>query len=412
MKHIIVVGAGMVGLSVSGALLEKGYRVTLLDENQPGSGTSSGNAGLIANYATTPLANPDSLRALLTEFTRSKRALSIDPRYLPALTGFGRAFLRATGSGPFAENKRTLVELVARGTLLQQQLLDKLGSNELYQTRGCLQIYRRDTPMGPQLAELAAAKQRDGVQCEALDREALLNLEPGLNPQQLAGGLWYPDTWSLRHPRQLCIRLHQQLLAQGLDYRPLAAESVSETGGRALIRAGDQELAADAAVLCAGMGNQQLLAPQGIRLPVVSERGYHLMLDDRDLVLNRPVGWLDRYFYATPMAEGIRIAGTTQFARPGAPVAVDRHRHMQEWAASLFGRPVTVTSRWMGVRHSTPDSLPVIGALPEHKHVLLAFGHGHLGMTLGAITGQLIVEALAGRQTDRLARALSPARFL
>ncbi|MFP2769399.1 NAD(P)/FAD-dependent oxidoreductase [Oceanisphaera sp. KMM 10153] len=412
MKHIIVVGAGIVGLSVSKALLDQGYRVTLLDESQPGSGTSSGNAGLIANYATTPLANPDSLRSMLTEIIRSKRALSIDPRYLTELTGFGRAFLRAIGNGPFTDNKRTLVELVARGTLLQQQLLKSLGSDEIYQTKGCLQVYRQVPAMGPQLAALATAKQRDGVMCEALDRESLLKLEPGLNSQGLEGGLWYPDTWSLRHPRQLCTRLHEQLLVQGLDYRPLAADSVKQVGDRIQVRAGSQELAADAVVLCAGMGNQPLLAPLGVKLPVVSERGYHLMLDDKDLVLNRPVGWLAHYFYATPMDNGIRIAGTTQFAQPTAPEAQGRYHHMQDWAESLFGRPVTVTSRWMGVRHSSPDSLPVIGALPNHKRVILAFGHGHLGMTLAAFTGQMVADCLTGRQPDRLATALSPSRFL
>lgn len=412
MKHVIVVGAGIVGLSVSKTLLDKGYRVTLLDENQPGSGTSSGNAGLIANYATTPLSNPDSLRSMFQEIIRSKRALSIAPHYLTELTGFGRAFLHAIGKGPFTENKRTLVELVARGTLLQQQLLKSLGSDEIYQTKGCLQIYRQATAMGPQLAKLAAAKQRDGVQCEALDREALLKLEPGLNPQGLEGGLWYPDTWSLRHPRQLCTLLHEQLLEQGLDYHPLSVDALRQSGDQVQIRADEQELVADAVVLCAGMGNHRLLAPLGVKLPVVSERGYHLMLDDKDLVLNRPVGWLAHYFYATPMDNGIRIAGTTQFAQPAASEAKDRYRHMQEWASTLFGRPVSVTSRWMGVRHSTPDSLPVIGPLPNNKRVILAFGHGHLGMTLAAVTGHLVTDCLAGHQPDRLATALSPARFL
>ncbi|OIN09111.1 hypothetical protein BFR47_02215 [Oceanisphaera psychrotolerans] len=339
MKHIIVVGAGIVGLCVSKTLLDKGHRVTLLDGNQPGSGTSSGNAGLIANYATTPLANPDSLGAMLKEITRRQRALSIDPRYLAELTGFGRAFLRAIGHGPFTENKQTLVELVTRGTLLQQRLLESLGSDDLYQTKGCLQVYRQAPAMGPQLTELAAAKQRDGVQCEALDREALLNLEPGLNPEGLEGGLWYPDTWSLRHPRQLCTQLHQRLLAQGLDYQPLAVDSISEAGGRALVRAGDQELAADAVVLSAGIGNQQLLAPLGVRLPVVSERGYHLMLDDEELVLNRPVGWLARYFYATPMDNGIRIAGTTQFAQPSRP------RHKTDTAICRNGPNACLAAR-------------------------------------------------------------------
>ncbi|GAA3538115.1 FAD-dependent oxidoreductase [Zobellella aerophila] len=412
MKHIIVAGAGIVGLSVSKTLLDRGYRVTLLDANQPGSGTSSGNAGLIANYATTPLANPDSLRSMLMEIIRSKRALSVDPRYLPELTGFGRAFLQAIGNGPFTENKRTLVELVTRGTQLQHRLLENLGSNELYQTKGCLQIYRQDPNIAPRLAELAAAKQRDGVRCEALSREALLELEPGLNPQGLEGGLWYPDTWSLRHPRQLCTQLHEQLLGQGLDYQPLSADTVKQVDDRILVRAGARELVADTVVLCAGMGNQQLLAPLGVRLPVVSERGYHLMLDDKDLVLNRPVGWLAHYFYATPMDNGIRIAGTTQFARPAAPAAQDRYRHMQGWAERLFGRPVAVTSRWMGVRHSTPDSLPVIGSLPGNERVLLAFGHGHLGMTLAAITGRLVADCLAGHRPDALAMALSPKRFL
>ncbi|MFD1008994.1 MULTISPECIES: NAD(P)/FAD-dependent oxidoreductase [Oceanisphaera] len=412
MKNVIVIGAGIVGLSVSKALLDKGYQVTLLDENQPGSGTSSGNAGLIANYATTPLSNSDSLCSMLKEMLRKKRALSIAPHYLPELTSFSHTFLRATGNEAFTKNKKILVELVARGSLLQQQLLKNIGSNKLYQTKGCLQIYRQDSTIGSQLEKLAAAKQLDGVQCEALDRDALLKLEPGLNPQGLEGGLWYPDTWSLRNPQQLSTQLYEQLLKQGLSYQQLSVDAIKQSGDKVLVRTSKQELVADTVVLCAGMGNQQLLASLKVKLPVVSERGYHLMLNDNDLVLNRPVGWLERYFYATPMNHGIRIAGTTQFARPTAPAAQDRYLHMQEWAESLFGRPVSVASRWMGVRHSTPDSLPVIGPLPDNKRVILAFGHGHLGMTLAALTGQLVADCLSNLQPNELATALSPARFL
>lgn len=412
MQHIIVAGAGIVGLAVSSALLEQGCRVTLLDANPPGTGTSSGNAGLIADYATTPLSSPDSLRAMLRELLRGKRALSVEPRYLAALGGFGRRFVQAMTNEAFSQNKQTLVELVTRGTARQKSLLESLNSPGLYQQTGCLQIFREPAITAERLAAQARAKRRDGVECEALDRQAVLALEPSLNPQGLAGGLWYPNTWSLRHPQRLCTRLFQQLLQQGLEYVPWQLDRLEPFENRVQVRTGGQTLTADAVVLCAGFGNQALLAPLGITLPVVSERGYHLMLDNQELTLNRPVGWLSRYFYATPMDEGIRIAGTTQFARPDAPAARGRHRHMQEWADSLFGRPVSVSSRWMGVRHSTPDSLPVIGPAPRHKRIILAFGHGHLGMTLAAITGQLIAEYVAGRNTDKLLAALSPTRFL
>ncbi|NHI00446.1 FAD-binding oxidoreductase [Oceanimonas sp. MB9] len=412
MQHIIVAGAGIVGLAVCNALLEQGCRVTLLDANAPGSGTSAGNAGLIADYATTPLSNPDSLRAMLRELTRRRPALTVKPRYLAALGGFGQRFLQAMASEAFNNNKQTLVDLVSRGTALQKGLLESLNSPGLYQQTGCLQIFRDSAITEQQLAALADAKRRDGVACEALAPKAVLALEPALNAQGLTGGLWYSNTWSLRDPQGLCVRLFRQLQRRGLEYVPSQLDRLTPYEDRVQVLAGGQTLGADAVVLCAGLGNQALLAPLGVNLPVVSERGYHLMLDRQQVTLNRPVGWLSRYFYATPMDQGIRIAGTTQFARPDAPAAQRRYRHMQEWAASLFGQPVSVSSQWMGVRHSTPDSLPVIGQLPGHKRITLAFGHGHLGMTLAAITGRLVADCVAGRQTDKLLASLSPSRFL
>lgn len=412
MTTIAVIGAGIVGLSVSHALRARGHEVRLVDPEPPGEGTSFGNAGLVANYATAPMASLETLRQLPAMLARSDRSIAIDPGYTPALASFGWRFLRAAGPASFARHKADLVHLMDAAITGQHALLDELGGEALYRANGCLQVVRDGPCAASAMEAMAASKRADGVVCEALGPGDVLGLEPELSTEGLSGALYFPETRSLRDPLSLSRRLYRALEGEGFTHVAARVETLTplETGGWRL-QAGDTRLDVDRVVLCAGIANNELLRPQGIRLPVVSERGYHVMLET-PLALNRPVGWLTHHFYATPMQEGVRLAGTTEFCPPGKAPNARRWSQLADWGATLFGRPVDVSHEWVGVRHSTPDGLPVIGEVSTFPGLIVAYGHGHLGLTLSVETGRLVAGLVEGEALPEYAQALTPQRFL
>ncbi|MFG6160695.1 NAD(P)/FAD-dependent oxidoreductase [Halomonas sp. 1390] len=415
MTTIAVIGAGIVGLSVSHALRARGHSVRLVDPEPPGEGTSFGNAGLVANYATAPMASLETLRQLPAMLARRDRSIAIDPGYTPALANFGWRFLRAARPASFARHKADLVRLIDQAIAGQHALLDELdelGGEALYRANGCLQVVRDGSCSASALEAKAATKRADGVACEALAPADVRGLEPEVSTEGLGGALYFPETRSLRDPLSLSRRLYRALEGDGFTHVAARVEALAPlaTGGWRL-QAGETRLDVERVVLCAGIANNGLLQALGIRLPVVSERGYHVMLET-PLALSRPVGWLTHHFYATPMQEGVRLAGTTEFCPPGKAPNARRWSRLADWGATLFGRPVEVAHEWVGVRHSTPDGLPVIGQVPGHPGLIVAYGHGHLGLTLSAETGRLVAGLVAGEQLPNHARALSPQRFL
>ena len=167
----------------------------------------------------------------------------------------------------------------------------------------------------------------------------------------------------------------------------------------------------DAVVLAAGVASRDIAQQLGLDMPVVSERGYHLMVDVSQRQISRPVVWLDKSVFLTPMSQGIRVAGTAEFANPDDSPSATRSALMLRIARTMIGEETHQRSEWVGSRPSTPDSLPVIGFSKGNRRVICAFGHGHLGLSLSAVTGELVCQLLRGAVEDTLLQALSPHRF-
>ena len=172
-----------------------------------------------------------------------------------------------------------------------------------------------------------------------------------------------------------------------------------------------ERLGGDAAAITLGFFSRPFLERLGLRLPLVSERGYHVTIAGQDVRITRPIGWLKYYFYATPMEGGVRLAGTTEFTGPQSKATERRWQMLRDWGRTLFGRDIGYTSEWCGSRASTPDTLPLVGRLPKCRNLVVATGHGHLGLTLSGITGRLVADLLAGRSTSLDMEPLRPDRF-
>ena len=165
-------------------------------------------------------------------------------------------------------------------------------------------------------------------------------------------------------------------------------------------------------VVAAGVWSRRLAAMLGTKVPLEAERGYHAMFRDTGVAMNGGIISVDRHVAVTPMAEGVRVGGVAEFAPPEAPpdprIAARVRRHGEALFPGLKGGCVT---EWVGPRPSHPDSKPVIGRSPRFPNAYFAFGHDHLGLTMGGITGRLIAELAAGRPPSVDLASFRPDRF-
>lgn len=408
--HVGVVGAGIVGLATALWLQRSGCRVTLLDRQEPGEGTSSGNAGVFADYGRVPFASMAQLKQLPGQLLDRRGPLSIQASYLPRLLPFGLRFARACRPEQFLAGCRAMTQLQRTAPRDDAVLLDAAQANDLVKANGALALC--STEDGVRQAREGHLKLRAelGTAIAMLDRQEVAEMEPALGDFH-AGGAYYPNTRFTINPLALSQRYADHFTRNGGRFIQAEVGRLSPGPQSCTLSASGRNLRFDHIVICSGVASAAMAAPLGARIPLASERGYHLMLDATGISLQRPVVWLDKATFLTPMQDGIRVAGTAEFASETAPANSARQALMQQTAKAMLGHLPPVLSTWVGSRPSTPDSLPVIGRLPGQDRVWVAFGHGHLGLTLSSVTGRLISESLrAGAELPEIA-PYSPARF-
>ncbi|MGF1777548.1 NAD(P)/FAD-dependent oxidoreductase [Vibrio nomapromontoriensis] len=412
MSKIIVVGSGVIGLSVCDALIHDGHDVILVDKNSPGSQTSFGNAGLIADYANSPLANMDTLRKLPALLTNRRSGVSLDIRDIHKFVRYGNRFVKSASNQNYARNQKVLSKTLSLSMLAHVEQIERLNLHDLVLKNGCLHLYKDSQETEADLIEIVEQKRKFDIECEFVSKETVGTLEPSVNIDGVIGGVFHPQTQSLLSPEKHAEALFRSLcLNRNFTYVEESVVAFEQDGQSVWLETTHQQFKGDELVLCAGIGTNQLLAQHDIQVPVVSERGYHIELEKAELEVNRSIGWQGKYFFATPMSDSIRLAGTTEFA-DGARNARDQHHQLLEtWSQELFSQPTKVRSKWVGVRHSSPDGIPVIGRLSQMQRVSTCFGHGHLGLTMAGFSGQFIKDMICGCADQELLQAYALERF-
>jgi D-amino-acid dehydrogenase len=279
-------------------------------------------------------------------------------------------------------------------------LLDQAGARGLVHANGWVYVYESEKSFVADRAERELQRQH-GTNVKELTDSELHELVPALSPRLQRGSL-YPDAAHSVNPFRLVQVLAEDFQRRGGLLRRAVVTDVG-LGNRHRIRlltdAGPYKT--DTLVIALGAWSGKLAARLGSRVPLDTERGYHVMLPNPNIKLELPISFNEYKLVATPMEDGIRLAGTVEFAGVDAPPNYDRARVLLERGRQVLpGIRVDGHSVWMGCRPSLPDSLPVIGRSPSHANVFFAFGHQHLGLTLSAITGRLIADQVAGRDSD------------
>ena len=410
-RRAIVIGAGAVGIATALYLQRDGWRVTVLDPQGPAERTSGGNAGLIATSHVTPVAMPGTLLKVPKMLLDPDSALAIRWRYLPKLLPWLVRFVRASTPARVEAISRALVDILSGAIDAYAPLIEDAGASELMHRRGLLVTYGSNRSFRAAQQELDL-KRRLGIKLEALGQSELRQLEPALS-HEIACGVHYPDVGHTVDPKQLIKVLAQHFCHRGGELvagQALGFEIGAE-GVRA-VRTDAGSLAADACVVAAGAWSKPLAAELGSPTPLDTERGYHVTLAEPEVEPALPIVSGDFRFGITPMAMGVRLAGTVEFGGLDAPPNPARHQLLIKHAKTILpGLNTQLPSYWMGHRPSMPDSLPVIGRPPRFRNAYLAFGHGHLGLTVAAVTGKAIAALAADRPPPFDLTPFRPERF-
>lgn len=396
---IAIIGAGVVGVSTALALAVQGHRVTIFDHGDVGAGTSSGNAGGIVTGAVTPTATPGVLRSIPSYIFDRNGAAVVRPSYMLQVLPWLLRFIEAGRPSRVADIARALEPLVARGMLAHMDLADQSDARQLIQPVGWLKVYPTEAGFA------ATALERDlmtrhGVNFSVLKASEVADLEPGIDKNAYIRGVFQPDSGFVNCPTALTQayfagaqkRQTQHLRERVLEIKP------SGDGG-IYVKTDQSTRQFDSVVVAAGAWSKQFAKQIGDSVSLDTERGYHLSFASTggDL-LHRPVCFPENNCVLSPMHDGISLVSGDELAGLTAPPDYRRIRTLVPFARKVLPGVAEqpIQREWMGYRPSTPDSLPVIGRSPNCKNVYYAFGHGHLGLTLAAVTAQLIAGMVSG----------------
>lgn len=396
-EPIVVVGAGIVGVCCALYLLRDGHRVVLIDRGEPGEGASFGNGSIITEEAVVPVQTPGVVSKVPGMLLDPLGPLSIRWRYLPKLAPWLIQFIRASNRERVEDISKALSALLAGGRSAYDPLVTASGIEDMIRPSGWLSVY--ETRAGFESYEpLLELQRRRGVNLQVLPPEEIRQLEPNLAPT-FDRGVFYPDVSHTVNNFRFVQELAHAFVSLGGEICKDSVEGMEQSDGRVtavLTAAGRRPC--DGVVIAAGAWSKTLTAFLGSRPPLDTERGYHLTLPQPGISPRIPVYSTERAFVCTPLEHGLRIAGTVELGGLEAAPNWQRAERLYENAARWFpGLDRREETRWMGFRPSMPDSLPVIGPAPHHRNAYFAFGHGHLGLSLAARTGELISALVAGR---------------
>lgn len=394
MADIAIIGGGVIGCATAAWLAADGHEVTVFERRPEDRHASAGNAGLLAFPEITPLARPGVLKSVPRWLMDPLGPLALRWRDLPALTPWLLRFLAAARAEQVERSTAALGGLMRGALGDHHELARRAGlSGHLRQT-GAIDIYDTEASFQAALPEWELRRRLGGHGFEPLTpdeaRAQVPDLAGGFARAVLCRAYWMVDS-----PLGVL-----QGLRRGLGDR-LVTGTVSSvepgTEGISIRLADGTVYVFDKAVVAAGVWSREIVRGLGLKVPLETERGYNTTIPEAPVRLPMPVVFADHGFVASPLSDGLRIGGAVELAAVDAPANLARARALRQKARRyLPAIPETGGTEWMGRRPSTPDSLPVIGPHPRDPRIVLAFGHGHLGLTLSATTARLAAGLLSG----------------
>ncbi|WP_417581582.1 NAD(P)/FAD-dependent oxidoreductase [Nitrincola sp.] len=400
-RETIVLGAGIVGVSIAWHLVQRGRKVLLIDRRPPGLETSFGNAGIIQREAVRPYAFPHDLKTLLRVLPNR----SIDIRYKPsgmfAAASPLLSYYLNSFPGRYSKIIPEYASIIALSTQEHDPMIKASGADGLIQKNGWLELYRTEAELDIRHKEaLEAAKQ--GVLSRRIDRATLAEMQPGLSAD-VCGAIHWQNSWTVESPGDLVQAYAKDFEAKGGEFLEAELNSiVQNSADNWTVTTSKGRHDAAEVVVALGPWSQEYLAPLNYNFPLFVKRGYHMHYQQPNIksTLNYWIMDAEKGYLLEPMKSGIRLTTGAELANLDAPPAYGQLDAAEKVARKLF--PIGARADkdpWKGARPCFPDMKPVIGPAPKHPGLWLAFGHGHQGFTLGPATGRLLGEMMDNEKT-------------
>jgi len=394
---VLVLGAGMVGVSAALHLQQRGRDVILVDRHElAGEETSHGNGGLIECASVFPYMFPRDVREILRYAINSTPQVRYSVADLPAFLPWLMRYYLASSPERALNSALAALPLIRCSLIEHEALIAEAGVPELLRRTGWIKLFRSDATLAKAAADLERARQY-GVAGEVLDAKAIAAREPNLTGD-FAGAVHWPAPGFVPDPGGLAKAYAALFERKGGRFRVGDARTLQQGSGEWRLAGTDGAIVAREAVVALGPWSDLVFAPLGYSIPLSVKRGYHLHLAPRgNAVLHHPVLDADLGYLLAPMNRGIRLTTGVEFARRDAPPTPIQLQQALPRAHKLFPLGEAIDAKpWLGARPCLPDMLPVIGRAPRHAGLWFDFGHQHHGLTLGPATGRLLAELMTG----------------
>jgi len=397
-SSVVVIGAGIQGVCISLCLIKKGFKVKLIDRDEPGNSASYGNAGHFSPYASVPMNRPDVLVDIPSMLFSTSGPLALKWNYVPKMVPWFLKFIKNCTKKKMMHTAKYMHQLLDLALPAYDELFQDIELSGLVENKGILYFWT-DKDLKSRELEINIRNEL-GVKQQLLTADEIHDLEPHIKKIYHAGVL-YPHARHTRNPQKVLLKLFDAFIEQGGNFEKQNVNAIDFSfDKKPIIKTDLNSYTFDKAVIACGAFSKKLTDQMNEKIPLDTERGYHIHFKGHDHLLSRPVIFLNRGFGITPMEQGLRVVGTVEFGGLDNPLSRKRIINLANNAKYLFPELSEYHDEWLGFRPTLPDFLPVIGPSKNNKNLFYSFGHHHLGWTLGAISGKIISGMIAGENTN------------
>ena len=409
-NSVAVIGAGIQGICIGLNLIKKGFKVTIVDRDEPGKNSASyGNAGHFSPYASLSMNRPDVLIDVPSMLLSATGPLALRWNYVPKMIPWFLKFIKNCTKKKMMHTAKYMHQILDLALPAYDELFEEIDISGLVESRGIIYFWT-DKDLKSRELEINVRKEL-GVEQKLLKPHEIHDLEPHIK-QIYHGGVLYPSARHTRNPGKILLKLFELFLKKDGKFIKENVETINfSPDNKPLIKTNLNSYVFDKAVVACGAFSKKLTDQVDEKIPLDTERGYHVHFKGYDHLLSRPVIFLNRGFGITPMEQGLRVVGTVEFGGLDNPLSKKRVLNLVNNAKYLFPELDKNYDEWLGFRPTLPDFLPVIGPSKNHKNLFYSFGHHHLGWTLGAISGKILAGMIAEEKTNLDLSSYSSLRF-
>ena len=404
-----IIGAGIQGVCNALFLQKKGYEVTLFDKNEPGNLSASyGNAGHFSPYAAIPLNRPDILTDIPAMLLSSTGPLALKWNYVRKMIPWFLKFLKNCSTKNMMHTAKYMHQILDIALPAYDELFEEIDLSGLVENKGIMYIWNDQNLKSRELE--INIRNEIGAEQQLLNQKEIHDLEPNIKKIYHAG-VFYKKARHARNPKKILLKLFDLFLKKDGKFLKLNIKNLEFDGEKPILKSDAQTFIFDKIVIACGAFSKKLTDKLDEKIPLDTERGYHIHFKNCEHLISRPVVFTNRGFGMTPMEQGLRVVGTVEFGGLENPLSKGRIKNLVNNAKYLLDGLPEHEDEWLGFRPTLPDYLPVIGPSKNYKNVFYSFGHHHLGWTLAAISGKIISKMIANKNTNLNLEPYSSKRF-